>query len=55
MLWNKTGSQVTVYATLTDATLTALADLLDPGQDGYRHTAAPAPPATACGHCRSPL
>jgi DNA invertase Pin-like site-specific DNA recombinase len=43
ILWNKTGAQATVYATITDTTLTALADLLDPGQDGYHDTAAPAP------------
>jgi hypothetical protein len=43
ILWNKTGGQVTVYATISDTTLTALADLLDPGQDGYHDTAAPAP------------
>ena len=43
IVWNKTGGQVTVYATITDATLTALADLLNPGQDGYHDTAAPAP------------
>ena len=43
ILWNKTGSQVTVYATITDTTLTALADILHPGQDGYHDTAAPAP------------
>jgi hypothetical protein len=43
VLWNKTGSQVTVYASITDTTLAALADLLNPGQDGYHDTAAPAP------------
>ena len=30
ILWNKTGRQATVYATISDATLTALADLLNP-------------------------
>jgi hypothetical protein len=43
VVWNKTGGQVTVYATITDATLTALADLLNPDQDGYHDTAAPIP------------
>ena len=43
VLWNKTGGQVTVYATITDAALTALADLLVPGQDGYHDTAVRAP------------
>jgi hypothetical protein len=43
VLWNKTGNQVTVYATITDQTLAALTDLLNPGQDGYHDTAAPAP------------
>jgi hypothetical protein len=43
ILWNKAGGQVTVYATITDATLAFLADLLDPGQDGYHDTAVPAP------------
>src|SRR6202042_2876092 len=42
-LWNKTSGQVTVYATITETTLTALADLLNPAQDGYHDTAAPAP------------
>ena len=42
ILWNKNGSQVTVYATITDATLAAQADILNPGQDGYDDTAAPA-------------
>jgi site-specific DNA recombinase len=42
VLWNKTGGQVTVYATITDTTLTALADLLNTGQDGYHDTATPA-------------
>ena len=31
------------YATITDTTLTAPADLLHPAQDGYHDTAAPAP------------
>jgi hypothetical protein len=43
VLWNKADGQVTVYATITDTTLTALADLLDLAQDGYHDTAAPAP------------
>ena len=32
-------NQVTVYATITDATLQALPDLLNPSQDGYDDTA----------------
>ena len=43
VLWNKTGGQVTVYATITDQTLTALPGILNPGQDGYHDTAAPSP------------
>lgn len=51
VLWNKTGSQVTVYATIT-----TWPDLLDPGQDGYHDTAAPVPARTnAGGHCLSSL
>jgi site-specific DNA recombinase len=42
VLWNKTGRQATVHATITDTTLTALTDLLNPGQDGYHDTAPPA-------------
>ena len=44
VVWNKPGNQVTVRAVITDATLRALPDILDPGQDGY-HDAAPAAPA----------
>jgi site-specific DNA recombinase len=40
VLWNKPGNQVTVRAVITDATLQALPDILDPGQDGYHDTAA---------------
>jgi hypothetical protein len=43
VLWNKSDQQVTVYATITDQTLAALTDLLNPNQDGYHDTAAPAP------------
>jgi site-specific DNA recombinase len=43
VLWNKPGNQVTVHAVLTDATLRAVLDILDPRQDGYLDTAAPAP------------
>jgi hypothetical protein len=41
--WNKPGNQATVRAVLTDATLQAVLDILDPGQDGYHDTAATAP------------
>jgi site-specific DNA recombinase len=40
VVWNKPGNQVTVRAVITDATLQALPDILDPGQDGYHDTAA---------------
>ena len=43
VVWNKPGNQVTVRAVITDATLQALPDILDPGQDGYHDTAATAP------------
>jgi hypothetical protein len=39
ILWNKTGAQATVTATITDATLAALPDILDRSQDGYHDTA----------------
>ena len=44
VLWNKPGNQVTVRAVITDATLRALPDILNPGQDGYHDTAAPPRP-----------
>ena len=40
ILWNKTGNQATVTAVITDATLRALPEILDPSQDGYHDTAA---------------
>ena len=43
VIWNKPGDQVTVRAVITDATLQAMPDILNPGQDGYHDTAAPAP------------
>ena len=43
VVWNKPGNQVTVRAVITDATLQALPDILDPSQDGYHDTAATAP------------
>ncbi|MGB6612580.1 MAG: hypothetical protein WBE95_00755, partial [Trebonia sp.] len=43
VFWNKPGNQVTVRAVLTDATLQAVLDILDPSQDGYHDTAEPAP------------
>jgi site-specific DNA recombinase len=54
ILWNKTGGQVTVYATITDATLAFLADMLDAGQDGYHDTAAPAPASNDMGALPQP-
>ncbi len=41
VLWNKPGSQATVWAEITDATLKALPGLLNPDQDGYDDTAEP--------------
>lgn len=42
--WNKPDNQATVGAVLTDTTLRAVLDILDPGQDGYHDTAATTPP-----------
>jgi len=45
VVWNKPDNQATVRAVLTDATLRAvldILDILDPSQDGYHDTAAPA-------------
>jgi hypothetical protein len=39
ILWNKTGGQTTVTATITESTLAALPAILDPTQDGYHDTA----------------
>jgi site-specific DNA recombinase len=51
ILWNKTDGQATVTITITDTTLDALPDILDPGQDGYHDTASPDPATTATlGH-----
>jgi site-specific DNA recombinase len=50
ILWNKTGGQATVTATITDATLAALPLILDPSQDGYRDTADP----DVIGHLSQP-
>ena len=49
-MWNKPGNQVTVRAVITDATLQALPDILNPGQDGYHDTAPADSPLT-----RTPL
>ena len=38
ILWNKTGSQATVHAEITDNTLQALQAILNPAQDGYHDT-----------------
>jgi len=57
ILWHKTGGQVTVSAEITDATLRALPELLNPSQDGYHDTAAPAGtgnPAPAAGDLPQP-
>jgi hypothetical protein len=40
ILWNKTGNQAIVTAAITDATLAALPEILDPSQPGYHDTAA---------------
>ncbi len=47
ILWNKTASQATVFAEITDATLHALPAILNPELDGYDDTAEPAPGDTA--------
>jgi len=41
ILWNKPMAQATVTVTITDATLTALPEILNPRQDGYDDTASP--------------
>ena len=38
ILWNKPGSQVTVRAEISDATLQAITAILDASQDGYHDT-----------------
>jgi len=38
VLWNKPGQQATVFAEITEATLQALAAILDPSQDGFHDT-----------------
>jgi hypothetical protein len=49
VVWNKPGNQVTVRAVITDATLQALPDILNPRQDGYHDTApADSPLAAPC-------
>jgi hypothetical protein len=53
VLWNKTDGQTTVPATITDATLAALAFITDPSQDGYHDTAAADTP-TPIGHLSRP-
>ena len=40
ILWNKDDGQATVTVTITDDTLTALPEILDPDQPGYHDTAA---------------
>jgi len=43
-LWNKPGTQATVYAEITDTTLLAVQAILDPAQDGCHDTVGqPAP------------
>jgi hypothetical protein len=54
IVWNKTGSQATVTAVITDTTLAALPEILDPGQPGYHDTAAPVE-SESIGDWRSPL
>ena len=60
ILWNKPMAQATVTVTITDATLAALAEILDPGQDGYDDTATPdrdepASPAAVRHLARTPM
>ena len=38
IFWNKTGSQATVHAEITENTLHAVQAILDPTQDGYHDT-----------------
>jgi hypothetical protein len=40
ILWNKDKTQATVSVTITDATLAALPEILNPAQPGYHDTAA---------------
>ncbi len=46
VLWNKPGQQATVYAEITEATLKALPEILNPHRDGYDDTADHNPPET---------
>jgi hypothetical protein len=41
--WNRTDSQATVTAVITDHTLQAVPGILNSGQDGYHDTANPQP------------
>jgi hypothetical protein len=40
ILWNKDKTQATVSVTITDSTLAALPEILNPAQPGYHDTAA---------------
>jgi hypothetical protein len=53
ILWNKDKAQATVTVTITDATLTALPEILDHTQPGYHDTASPTDPASI-GHLAQP-
>lgn len=47
ILWNKTDGQATARITITDTTLAALPEILNPDQDSYHDTANPYPASTA--------
>jgi DNA invertase Pin-like site-specific DNA recombinase len=59
ILWNKDKAQATVTVTITDATLAALPEILNPGQPGYHDTAAEEGPESmgvlACPPITGPL
>jgi hypothetical protein len=53
ILWNKDKAQATISVTITDTTLTALSEILDPSQPGYHDTASPAD-HESIGHLTQP-
>jgi hypothetical protein len=58
ILWNKDKARATVTVTITDATLAALPEILNPAQPGYHDTAAAEPEtvgALACPPIAGPL
>jgi hypothetical protein len=54
ILWNKEDGQATVTVTITDDTLAALPELLDPAQPGY-HDTATADPQTVWVSAQPPM